>query len=137
MSTLQEKNKAVVIRFNKEFLQDGNLDSFEALLAPDFINHSAATLGIPAGREGIADYILQVLHKVMEDITVEILDQVAEGDTVVTRKTISGTLVQNFMNIPAGHQRVTMHLIDMVKVRNGQYTDHWRYGQVVSIDSGQ
>jgi predicted ester cyclase len=36
------------------------------------------------------------------------------------------------MGIPAKGQRVTMDAIDIVKLKNGQYTEHWRYGQVIT-----
>jgi predicted SnoaL-like aldol condensation-catalyzing enzyme len=132
MGTLQEKNKQTVIRFNKEFIEKGNLQAFEEIAADDFVNRSAATLNIPAGRDGIKDYIMDVLHVVLTDIEVQIFEQIAEGDTVVTRKSISGIQVGEFLNKPATNQRITMHLIDMVKLRDGKYTEHWRYGQVVS-----
>ena len=131
MSTLQETNKAIVTRFNKEFIEKGNVQAFEELVAQDFVNRSAATLGIPAGREGIKDYIMDVLHQALTDIKVEIFDQIAEGDTVVTRKSISGMQVAEFLNRPANGQRITMHAIDIVKLKEGKYTEHWRYGQVV------
>lgn len=130
--TIQERNKAVVTRFNKEFIEQGNLQAFEELVAPDFVNRSAATLGIPAGRDGIKDYIVDVLHKALADIKVEIYDQIAEGDTVVTRKSISGIQTGNFLNRPATNQRIVMHLIDIVTLKDGRYAEHWRYGQVVS-----
>src|SRR6266498_3892811 len=100
MSTQQQQNKEVVIRFNKEFIEKGNMQTFEELVAENFVNRSAAAIGIPAGREGIRDYIINVLHKALTDIKVEIYDQIAEGDTVVTRKCISGIQTGEFMNMP-------------------------------------
>ena len=132
MSTLQERNKAIVTRFNKEFIEKGDVQAFEEIVAANFVNRSAATLNIPAGREGIKDYILDVLHKALVDIKVEIFDQIAEGDTVVTRKSISGIQVGEFLGRPANNEHVVMHAIDIVKLREGQYVEHWRYGQVVS-----
>jgi predicted SnoaL-like aldol condensation-catalyzing enzyme len=132
MLTKQELNKVIVTRFNKEFIEQGNVQAFEELVAVDFVNRSAAILNIPAGREGIKDYIMDVLRKALTDIKVEIFDQIAEGDTVVTRKAISGTQVGDFLNQPATNQRIVMHLIDIVRLQNGQYVEHWRYGQVVS-----
>jgi len=129
--TLQEKNKQVVTRFNKEFIEQGNLKAFEEIVALDFVNRSAATLNIPSGREGIKDYIINVLHKALTDVKVEIYDQIAEGDTVVTRKSISGIQVGEFLNNPATNERITMHLIDIVTLKDGKYVEHWRYGQVV------
>ena len=131
MHTLQEMNKSIVSRFNKEFIEQGDVQAFEELVAADFVNRSAATLNIPAGREGIRDYIIDVLRKALIDIRVEIFDQIAEGDTVVTRKSISGTQIGDFLNMPATNQRIVMHLIDIVTLRDGQYIEHWRYGQVV------
>jgi predicted SnoaL-like aldol condensation-catalyzing enzyme len=131
-TSLQEQNKAIVTRFNKEFIEQGNLQAFEEIVAPDFVNRSAATLNIPAGRDGIKDYIMHVLRIALTDINVQIFDQIAEGDTVVTRKSISGLQVGEFLNKPATNQRITMHLIDIVTLKDGLYKEHWRYGQVVS-----
>jgi predicted SnoaL-like aldol condensation-catalyzing enzyme len=132
MLTLQEMNKSIVTRFNKEFIEQGNVQVFEDLVAADFVNRSAATLNIPAGREGIKDYIMDVLRKALTDIKVEIFDQIAEGDTVVTRKAISGIQVGEFLGQPATNERMVMHAIDIVTLRDGQYVEHWRYGQVIS-----
>jgi predicted ester cyclase len=73
-----------------------------------------------------------VLHKALSDIKVEIYEQIAEGDTVVTRKAITGVQTGEFMGQAASGKRVSMYLIDIVKLKNGQYTEHWRYGQVIS-----
>jgi predicted SnoaL-like aldol condensation-catalyzing enzyme len=131
MHTLQEMNKRIVARFNKEFIEKGNVLVFEELVAADFVNRSAATLNIPAGRDGIKDYIMEVLRKALTDIKVEIFDQIAEGDTVVTRKAISGIQVGEFLGRPATHERMVMHAIDIVTLKDGQYVEHWRYGQVI------
>jgi len=50
---------------------------------------------------------------------------------VVTRKAIIGTQIGEFLNTPATNKRIIMHAIDIVKVIDGKYTEHWRYGQVV------
>ena len=128
--TEQEKNKAVVIRFNKEFIEKGDLQAFEEIVASDFVNRSAFAIGASPGRDGVRDYIVDVLHKALSDINVEIYEQIAEGDTVVTRKAVTGIQTGEFLGQPASGKRVAMYLIDIVKLRNGQYSEHWRYGQV-------
>lgn len=122
---LLEQNKAIVLRFNKEFIEKGDLQTFETLVAPDFVNHTAANLGLPSGREGVRHFIINVLHAAMKDITVEIHEQIAEGNTVVTRKTISGTQTGAMMDRSGAGQQVKLHIIDIVKIKNGQYSDHW------------
>lgn len=47
--------KAVVRRFNREVIEAGNMAAFAELVAPDFINHTAAP-GAPAGPEGFAAF---------------------------------------------------------------------------------
>lgn len=130
--TEQEKNKAVVMRFNKEFIEKGDLQAFEEIVATDFVNRSAFAINASPGREGVRDYIIDVLHKALSDIKVEICEQIAEGDTVVTRKAITGIQTGEFMGQPASGKSVSMYLIDIVKLKNGQYAEHWRYGQVIS-----
>ncbi len=39
--TLQEKNKLVVRRFNKELFEEGNAASFKELIHDDFVNRTA------------------------------------------------------------------------------------------------
>jgi predicted SnoaL-like aldol condensation-catalyzing enzyme len=125
MQTQLEKNKAIVTRFNKEFIEQGDVQAFEAIVAPDFINHTAASVNQPSGREGVSNFIMNVLRVAVTDIRVEIYDQVAEGDTVVTRKAIIGKQIGDFMGQPATGQQITMNIIDIVRLRNGQYTEHW------------
>jgi predicted ester cyclase len=132
MSSQQEQNKAVVTRFNKAFIEQGDMQAFEEIVPEDFVNRSAFSVGISPGREGIKDYIIDVLHKALSDIRVEIHEQIAEGDTVVTRKTISGVQTGEFMGQPATGKRLFMHAIDIVKLKDGKYAEHWRYGQVIT-----
>lgn len=134
MHTQLEKNKAVVTRFNKEVIEQGNLQVIDEIVSPDFFNHNAAAVGIDAGPAGFKEFISNVLHVALKDITVDIYEQVAEGDIVVTRKAIKGTQVGDFMGTAANGQQVTMQLIDMVRLKDGQYIEHWRYGQVLSAE---
>ncbi|KAA2240444.1 ester cyclase [Chitinophaga agrisoli] len=125
MLTSLEQNKAIVRRFNEAFIAQGNQQAFEEIVAADFINHTAASINLPGDREAVSHFIVNVLRQAVKDITVEIYDQVAEGDTVVTRKAIRGIQTGGFMGIPGNGQPFTMHIIDIVRLRNGQYTEHW------------
>ena len=132
MSSQLEQNKVVVTRFNKAFIEKGDMQAFEEIVPESFVNRSAFSVGISPGREGIKDYIIDVLHKALSDIRVDIHEQIAEGDTVVTRKTISGVQTGEFMGQPATGKRLFMHAIDIVKLKDGKYAEHWRYGQAIT-----
>jgi len=120
-----EKNKEIVARFNKEGIEGKDITVFEELLADNFINHSAPA-GMPAGRDGMIAFFRTVLWESLADVSVEIHDQVAEGDKVVTRKTIHGIHVGDFLGQPASNKKLKLHIIDIVKLLNGQYIEHWR-----------
>lgn len=120
-----EKNKEVVVRFNKEGIEGKDITVFEELLADNFVNHSAPG-GLPSGRDGMIAFFTTILWKSLADVTVEIHDQVAEDDKVVTRKTIRGIHVGEFFGHPPSEKKLELRIIDIVKLLNGQYIEHWR-----------
>ena len=127
-----EKNKEIVLRFNREVIEQGNVATFEELVSPDVINH-AAREGMPNGPESMRHFLLQVLRMGFPDIKVEILDQVAEGDKVTTRKTLHGTHTGEFMGIPPSNKRVTIQVIDIIRLSQGRYTEHWGISNIPEI----
>lgn len=130
MQTLSEKNKAVVKRFNEEFLVKGNLQAFEEIVAPDFINHTG-----PAGnndRHATRDFILQLLHPALPDLQLEIFDMIAEDDKVVTHKAFTGTFTAPFMGqVPTG-KKATLRIIDIIQLKEGQYIGHWSIREMIT-----
>jgi predicted ester cyclase len=122
--TAQEKlNKEIVLRFNKEVLENGNIDAIYEIIHPGFINHTAK--GSAPGPQGIIDFTVNVLHKALTDIKVEIHDQIFEDDKVVTRKTIYGIHIDTFMGIAPSGKKAGIGIIDIITLKEGQYTDHW------------
>ena len=122
MTTAQ--NKSIVTRFNKEFIEGGNMNSFHELIAPDFINQTAPA-GSPTGPEGVVYFFNHLLKPAFPDLTVEIHDQVAEGNKVTTRKSFYATHKGEFFGVPASGKKVKMDVIDIVYLRDGKFTEHW------------
>jgi steroid delta-isomerase-like uncharacterized protein len=116
-------NKALVRRFVDEAQTRGNLAAIDECLSPEFVDHSAPP-GLPAGREGVRALFAALRHA-FPDLRAEIHDQVAEADRVVTRKTLRGTHRGEFLGIPATGRAVSFAVIDVLRVRDGQITDHW------------
>lgn len=117
-------NKELVRRFNIEVIQNGNEAVFNALMAPDFINH-AAPQGMPNGPGSMWNTFQNILRPALSGLRVTIHDQIAEGDKVTTRKTISGVHSGTLAGIPATGRDVTIDVIDIVRVRDGKYAEHW------------
>jgi predicted ester cyclase len=121
---MSAENKEVVRRFNIEVIQNGNEDEFRALMASDFVNH-AAPPGMPNGPQSMWNTFQNILRPALSDMTVTIHDQIAEGDRVTTRKTISGTHSGTLMGVLATGKPVAISVIDIVRVQNGLYAEHW------------
>ena len=95
MSTA-EQNKATVIRFNKEFIEGGDMNVFTEIIATDFVNQTAP-LGVPKGPESVMYFFNHFLKPAFPDLKVVIHDQVAEGDKVTTRKFFAVHTQENFL----------------------------------------
>ena len=80
-------NKAIVLRFIKEVLGEGNIDRIDELLAPDYVNPS---MGV-TNRNGFKA-VISGLKSSAPVRDFEIADFVAEGDSVVFRGNMNVTL---------------------------------------------
>ena len=119
-----EQNKAVVSRVNMEFIEGGNMATFNELFAPDFINHTAPA-GTPTGLDGVLYFFNHLLKPSFPDLKVVIHDQVAEGDKVTTRKSFHATHKAEFFGVPASNKTVVMEVIDIITLRDGKFSEHW------------
>lgn len=124
MNMTTEQNKAIVTRFNKEVIEQGNMDSFQQLVADDMYNH-AAPPGMPTGPDGMIYFFREILKKGFPDLTVKVLHQIAEGDYVTSRKEFHATHTGVFGGIPASNKKVVIEVIEVIKLRDGKYVEHW------------
>jgi predicted ester cyclase len=125
-------HKSIVIRFNREIIEQGNPRSAAELFHPDFVNRSAPPGSAP-GKEGMLNMFDNILRPAFPDLRVEILDQIAEGDKVVTRKAIHGTHTGTLLGIEPTGRKVTVNVIDIVRIRDGRYYEHWGINNFASV----
>lgn len=127
-----ERNKAIVVRFNREVIGRGDEAAFGSIVAEDFVNHSAPP-GADGGPAGMLATFNKVLRPALPDLRVEILDQVAEGDKVTTRKRVCGTHRGEFLGIKPTNRPVVIDVIDVVRLRDGKYVEHWGINNLPSV----
>lgn len=123
MTTIQDQNKATIARFNTEFIQNGNEAVWRKTIAPDFINRSAAEGA--QDRDAAFHWFTQVLRPAFPDLIITIHDQIAEGDTVVTRKSYTATHRGPFLGVPPTGKIVNFSVIDIIRLQHGTYVEHW------------
>ncbi|PJZ82328.1 ester cyclase [Leptospira meyeri] len=126
-----EKNKHIVKRFNEEVIQNCNEVTFRELMHVDFINRSAPEHANDSN--AMWNTFSSVLKPAFPDLTVEIFDQVAEGDKVTTRKAITGTHKGVLMGIAPTQQKIRIDVIDIVRLQDGQYIEHWGLNTLQTI----
>ena len=119
----QAKNKGIVRQFNTGFIQDGDTNIFYDIIDPQVINHSAPP-GMSNGADGMFS-LIQLFKKALPGLTVEITHQVAEEDLVITRKAFHATHTGEIMGIPPSGKKITIFIIDIIRLRNGKYVEHW------------
>jgi predicted ester cyclase len=132
MTGMLESNKRIVTRFNRECIEQGNPQSFAELLAEGVVNHSAP-IGGPNGAGSMVHFILEILRKGIPDIQVEIEAQIAEGDLVATRKVLRGRQTGGFMGLPPSGKEVAIKVIDIVRVKDGKYAEHWGSSNLAEV----
>lgn len=132
MSVLE--NKAVVLRFNKEFLEGGNTEILKEIVADDFINHTVPP-GFPNDVTGLIRFAT-LLHQAFPDLKIDIHEQVSEGDIVATRKTITATHLGEIMGHAPTGKRVIINVMDFVRLRDGRYAEHWGRNDLMEVVRG-
>jgi creatinine amidohydrolase len=125
-------NKAAVLRFNRDVIERGDEAAFRELMAPGFVNRTAAP-GMSPGADGMRATFENVLRPALGELRVEIHDQVAEGDKVTTRKTIHGTHRGTLLGVPATGEPVAIDVIDLVRLEGGRYAEHWGVNTLPSV----
>lgn len=113
--------KQVVLRFNREFLEKNNVEVLKELVADSFVNHTAAP-GVAKDLSGLIHYI-GMLHQGFPDLRIEIHDMIAEGD-----------LGEIMGHAPTG-KKVSFNVMDFVRVKDGQYVEHWGRNDVMQVIS--
>lgn len=127
-----EDNKTIVRRFNAEVIERGDWAVFKTLTAENFVNHSA-TPGTPNGPESMWNTFNNILRPAIDRLTVTIHDQIAEGEKVTTRKTISGVHTGTFLGIAATGKPVAIDVIDIVRISDGKYIEHWGINTLANV----
>jgi steroid delta-isomerase-like uncharacterized protein len=116
-------NKQVVQKFIQTVWNEKNLNEIEKFWSPDYTNHA-----MPVDmRQGIENLKLshQMFLVAFSEVTLDVHEQIAEGNKVATRLTFRGKHIGEFMGIPATTQNITMQGIRIDRIENGKITEHW------------
>jgi predicted ester cyclase len=116
-----EDNKARINRFIEETINSRRLDVLDEIVAEGFVEHVPFP-GQGPGREGLRD-ARQMFSAAFPDVKWEVQEQIAEGDSVVTHFTWSGTHSGSVLGIPATGRSVRVWRIVIDAVRGRKFAE--------------
>jgi predicted ester cyclase len=120
---LTEELKARARRVPDELLTQGDLAVADEVLTPDCVHHGPDPLA--PGTEGLKRWT-RALRRAFPDLRAIVEDEIAEGDTVVQRLSLSGTHRGTFLGVPPTGRRVAWQLVAIQRLgRDGKFAEHW------------
>ena len=120
-----EENKAKMRRLLEEAFGQGNVDVVDEVLDPDFVCYDPnSETGEIRGADTIKGEI-EYFRNAVPDLTYTVEDQIAEGDKVVTRYTVSGTPQGEFFGVAPTGERITMSGISIDRFEGGKIVEEW------------
>ena len=120
----QASSPKEIVRAFYESYNDHDLPtSFPKYLSPNVVGH-LPSMGVTNTR---ASWLAmdQPTFEAFPDFSLEIFDQVAEGNKVATRFKMGGTQKGEFQGLPASGKTAFVHATTIDWVENGQIVEHW------------
>lgn len=127
--------KATLRRVPEEALNQGNLEIVEEVFSPEYVMHDPSSPTEIRGLEGIRQY-LENFRTAFPDLHLTVESQVAEGDTVMTRWTATGTHQGEAMGMQPTGNRVTVQGIIESRFSEGKVVEEWQSLDTLALMQG-
>jgi predicted ester cyclase len=115
-----ERNKALAQREQEAFWAGGEAAIADELFAPRVTEGDGRVVS-PADLTAQ----MQMQRVAVPDVQIRVLDQVGEGDLVVSRLEITGTHLGEWQGIPPTGKRFTMSGLVMRQITGGKIAQRW------------
>jgi steroid delta-isomerase-like uncharacterized protein len=122
MST--ETNKAICRRMLEQLWNEHRVDLVQEFFAEDVVQHVVGGPEMPPGPEELKE-VLTVTLAAFPDIQLTVDDEIAEGDKVVFRWTMTATHQGGLMGIPATGKQITRSGAAIYRLDNAKIAELW------------
>lgn len=129
---MSDTNKAHCMRIYNEVFNEGKLDVVDEVIAADAIDHSPPPGSTGDTRDDLKEFA-RTFRDAFPDARFTVREMIAEGDLVAAYATFEGTHQGEFMGVPPTGKRVSMEFMDLIRVVDGECTEHWGVGDVASL----
>jgi len=128
MST--DENKRLVKRFVDEVFGQGQVESIDELVAPDFVSH---TFGFTDDGRNKLRAATERVHASLTDVDFAVEDLIAEEDRVAVLLTAGATVVDEFMGVPAAGKSYSIGEIHWFRLADGRIVEHWHQHDALGL----
>jgi len=118
---MSESNKLIAHRLLDALWNQQNFGLVDALLASDYDGHSSTEFDGPEG----AKAFVPMLRSAFPDFQFTVEDQIAEGDKVVTRWSMSGTHKGEFQGMSATGRQMSITGITIFRIASDKVIEGW------------
>lgn len=126
---MSEEDKAIARRYAEQFWNEGRVDVFEEIVAPDAVSHSMqGDVGAEGWKQGTG-----MLRNAFPDLRITIEDEMAVDGKVVQRWTISGTNEGELFGMPATGKRVAWPAVAIFRIAGAKIAELWSQGDTLGM----
>jgi len=115
-----EANKAVVRDYLDRIVNQGDMDAWPELIAGETLSFN----GQPMSRSDL-ERMRATFRGILHDMRVEVVEQIAEADTVASRVTVTGTHLGDYMGLKASGKELSFGGITFDRLRDGKVVEVW------------
>jgi steroid delta-isomerase-like uncharacterized protein len=121
---MSETNKQIARREIEELFLRGDWAVLDELISEDYVGHDPALPEPVRGKDCLRE-LMESYRAGFGQLDVRIEDQVAEGDTVVTRWTATGRHDGELFGVPTTGKDLEVAGISIERMKDGQITEDW------------
>ena len=127
-----DENKALIHRFYKEVWNHGNLAVADEIFADDYVRHDLRPFlaspihSAPPGPEG-QKQIAAMFRAAFPDMKSTVDLMIAEGNTVVARRTTQGTHTGPWADVAPTGKAVTFSGVNIFRISGGKVVEIWNH----------
>jgi steroid delta-isomerase-like uncharacterized protein len=131
MDNQTNENKKICQRFFEELHNQNNPDIINDLVSPDVYSHDPFP-GQKPGAIGLKE-TTELFRKAFPDLQVKINDMIAEDNKVMSKLTVTGTHMGEFMGFAPTHNEISYEEVIVLRLENGKIVEHWAVADALSL----
>ena len=121
---MERDNREISRRIFEEVWNEKKLGVIDELITADYVHHDPQSPSVESGIEGYRQFVNFYLSA-FPDLRFNIEDEISEGDTVVTRWTITGSHNGDLPGLARTGKPISLTGITIGRLSDGKFVESW------------